>query len=564
MEFKKLIKPPEAYILLPDPICDQPSSVNTGQLSQCFVTLLFSLFAQHPEVGGTKFIPVTWLNLRMDPKKLSFVVAAIVPLVDGRALELRRNLGTAKVFTDKKDCVIETLHCVKKWDNEKLNNLQVIFLVPWPDPPDEIFYEAGANSPSKFGPHKLQSNEEKITLGSRSSYCWECYFQLSKIPSPNIQMVHFGDWFAQSSAELAISLIAAMSRGIFKDCRVLFGNWLNVLVRPELQVMGEVGVLKKSSTTGSLLKKERGLQSHCKSLHTLHIVDQRRRLRLGKRVINSDQIVQGCNHPPVSSARQLRGTTLGLIGITSELPRTIAMMASVGLGMHVIYHQKHPVPCVPYRRFEDMNEMLQLSDIVLLSDDMMHQARQSCCCPQRVSLRKRRPVVWLTQEHFKQCRPHALLVCVTKIQCVDFLQLSVALRTGHLGGAGIAMPTVWSTSLSDLQRLCHLPNVLVLPPVSSSVCTPPDTRLLFAQAIVEHLIELLSKPVTLDGMTSSSTRKMTRIKGVINISSKPVPGNQYNATTQSATPGRSNHKSSKGFEYVLSVFQQWIARIIHT
>lgn len=569
MECRKRIKPPEAYILLPDPICDQSASANTDQISPCFVTLLFGLFAQQPKVAGTKFIPVTWLNLRLDPQKLSCVVAALVPFVDGRAKELRRSLATARAGADKKDCVIETLPCVKKWDCNKLSNLQFIFLIPWPDPPNELFHEAGSISLSARMLNKSRLNGGQITLGSCSSYRWEYYFQLKRFIRRNVHIVHFCDWFAQSSAELAIYLFTSMGRGNFKECRALFENWLKVLVRSNVHVKVGIGPMKNPPEKQTHSKQEPGCRSYRGLSYRLSMADQQKNIGRKKSATNFVQIPQEHNHPTIDGARQIRGTTLGLVGFTSELPQTIAKMASDGLGMKVVYHQKHPIPCVPYRYIENMNELLNLSDIILLSDDMMHRARRSHYCTQLVHLRTRKPALWLTQKHFKQCRPHAVLICVTKIQCLDFLQLSIALRTGLLSGAGIAMPTVWSTPLSDLQQLCHLPNALVLPPVSSSACTPPDTRRLFARTIVQYLIELLSKPVAVNRITSSTTRTWTRSKVLVNFTSVPVPDNfkgncSQNTTTQSDPLGDRKFKTSKALAYILFRVQQWITRKIHT
>ncbi|KAF7260865.1 hypothetical protein EG68_01667 [Paragonimus skrjabini miyazakii] len=515
MESKRLIKPLEAYILVPDRLCNAATTEATP-CTPCLADLIIKTFEQNsPSATDTQFVPVNWLNIRLDPQIVVGVVAAVLPILDFKtnACRFRRKhvLGHKKRVWSSSS-LIETLECVQFWDWKRMVNLQAVLIVPWPDPPAEVFHRAQQNLPS---PQKVRatsmSSRKYVTLGSSFS-CFQKYFiNMDELNNAECQVIFMEDWFTHSSAELAVALLACLSRGVLKDCNSVYQQWLKFLVKPNNEISGtEISVTNCVQSAFC----RRMMPSLCHTVENRSGKDPRatyrrsfstrvhkksRKLWALSNQNNAKQLMNAETPAVQTPIRQMCHSRIGLIGLQSELPSKIAHILHHGLRMEVAYYQRHPIPNVPYIYFDDMKNLVVNSDIVILADDTVNEIPskiiRAAQTNQLTFKHAIRPRIWLDQKQFTHFRPHALLVCVTKIQCIDFPALSLALRYGQLSGAGITMPTVWFTQLSDLDCLRLLPNTFILPPATSSACAPTEVRQHLALKIVRLLTNALLEPL---------------------------------------------------------------------
>jgi D-3-phosphoglycerate dehydrogenase len=184
----------------------------------------------------------------------------------------------------------------------------------------------------------------------------------------------------------------------------------------------------------------------------------------------------------VSHPRRLKGQVLGLVGI-GNIGRHVATKAA-GFGLKVVAHDPFiqadhveiaGVGAVPLL---GLDEMLSTSDIISLHCPLSPATRHLIGAPQLARM-----------------RPGSTLINTARGGLVDQDALVEALRSGHLGAAGLDVTT--PEPLPNPHPLRELPNALVTPHTASiSVESGIDCR----NATVDHAIALLSGQVPTDVM----------------------------------------------------------------
>jgi len=126
--------------------------------------------------------------------------------------------------------------------------------------------------------------------------------------------------------------------------------------------------------------------------------------------------------PTFLLGRELRGTTLGIIGL-GRIGRAVAERA-IGFGMTITYHNRHPVTPRALNglpaRYSDLPTLLSSSDIICL------------CCP----LTKQTHHL-IDATALKQMRSSAVLVNIAAGGIVDEAALADALDTGEIFAAAL-------------------------------------------------------------------------------------------------------------------------------
>lgn len=182
----------------------------------------------------------------------------------------------------------------------------------------------------------------------------------------------------------------------------------------------------------------------------------------------------------VPHPRRLKGQVLGIVGI-GNIGRQVAAKAA-GFGLRVVAHDPFvkaahvDVPGVGAVPLLGLDEMLGSSDIVSLHCPLSPATRHLIGAAQLAAM-----------------RPGSLLVNTARGGLVDQDALVEALRSGHLGGAGLDVTT--PEPLPAPHPLRELPNVILTPHTASiSVESGIDCR----NATVDHAVSLLRGQVPSD------------------------------------------------------------------
>ncbi len=125
---------------------------------------------------------------------------------------------------------------------------------------------------------------------------------------------------------------------------------------------------------------------------------------------------------PASVGLELREKTLGIVGM-GQVGRRVAHICGVGLGMAVLGHD----PFVPAAAFPvgvtcigELPDLLGRADIVTLHTPLTPQTRRL-----------------MDAERLARMKPGAMLINTARGGLVDEAALQAALRSGHLGAAGL-------------------------------------------------------------------------------------------------------------------------------
>ena len=142
----------------------------------------------------------------------------------------------------------------------------------------------------------------------------------------------------------------------------------------------------------------------------------------------------------------LEGATLGAVGL-GEIGRELARRASA-FGMEVLYFQRRQLPEEVERvhgaRYCGFEELLERSDYI------------SVQLPSNRDTEK-----MIDAEAFRRMKPGAVLVNVSRAEIIDRAALIEALKSGHLGGAGLDV--FWEEPAAPNDPLTRFPNVVITP-----------------------------------------------------------------------------------------------------
>lgn len=173
---------------------------------------------------------------------------------------------------------------------------------------------------------------------------------------------------------------------------------------------------------------------------------------------------------------ELEGATLGMIGYGS-IGEAIAARAAA-FGMRVLATARRPRaggeggegaapgagPAVEWYRHERLHEMLAASDFVVVAVPLTPDTKGM-----------------LGAAELRAMKPGAILINIARGAVIDEAALIDALRSGHVGAAGL---DVFETEpLPPSSPLWTMPNVIVTPHVASRSESPPMRRRLVRLAI---------------------------------------------------------------------------------
>ncbi len=160
----------------------------------------------------------------------------------------------------------------------------------------------------------------------------------------------------------------------------------------------------------------------------------------------------------------LQGRTLGVVGY-GRIGARVAAVAQA-LGMRVIAHSRHAVPGVEN---VDLPTLLDTSDVVTLHCPLTEQTRHL-----------------LDAAAFAMMKPGALVINTARGGVIDHDALLEALRSGHLGGAGL---DVFPEEPNIPAALLELDNVVCTPHVGSNTAR---TRQDMLEACAAQILDALS------------------------------------------------------------------------
>lgn len=162
----------------------------------------------------------------------------------------------------------------------------------------------------------------------------------------------------------------------------------------------------------------------------------------------------------------LQGQTLGIIGC-GRIGAQVAQIARA-LGMKVIAHSRRPVP-------DEMAQNCDLATLLSTSDVI------SLHCPLTEATRG-----LLGESAFAAMKPGAILINTARGAIVDHKALEKALRSGHLGGAGL---DVYPDEPNIPESLLAMDNVVCTPHVGANTA---QTRAAMASACAQQILDVLA------------------------------------------------------------------------
>jgi D-3-phosphoglycerate dehydrogenase len=149
-------------------------------------------------------------------------------------------------------------------------------------------------------------------------------------------------------------------------------------------------------------------------------------------------------HAP--TGRELSGKTLGIVGF-GNVGTALARICHYGLGMNVLAANRSPIPATTGVTQRDLDELLTLSDYVVLTCPLTEQTRGL-----------------INAARITRMKQGACLINVARGPVLDESALLRALQTGHLGGAGL---DVFETQPLPIDHpFYRLDNVVLTPHVA--------------------------------------------------------------------------------------------------
>jgi glyoxylate reductase len=166
----------------------------------------------------------------------------------------------------------------------------------------------------------------------------------------------------------------------------------------------------------------------------------------------------------------VHGKTLGIFGL-GRIGKATARRAR-GFGMHVIYHQRNPLPAADEAEFDaeyvDKETLLEQSDVLSLHCPLTEETRHA-----------------FGAAEFKQMKPSAVFVNTTRGPVVDEAALADALQAREIFAAGL---DVFEREPEVHPKLLECENALLLPHLGSAT---KGTRTAMGLVAVENVIAKL-------------------------------------------------------------------------
>ena len=170
-----------------------------------------------------------------------------------------------------------------------------------------------------------------------------------------------------------------------------------------------------------------------------------RKIPLADRLVTSGKLTQ--NAPPELFGNELRGKTIGLIGV-GDIARRMSRIMIQGFGCKVIgydpYFPAEKAAEVGIERCDTPEDVMRRADVISLGVHLSDSTANM-----------------INAERLALCKPTAVLVNASRGGAVDEAALYHALKEGHLAAAAC---DVWASEPPTLDNpLVGLPNVLATP-----------------------------------------------------------------------------------------------------
>jgi D-3-phosphoglycerate dehydrogenase len=157
-----------------------------------------------------------------------------------------------------------------------------------------------------------------------------------------------------------------------------------------------------------------------------------------------NQVRQNLWRPPQLKASQLRGKTVGLIGLGKIGRETARLLAPWGAAMQYSARRDGDLTGLPPMRRVDLDTLLRTSDVVLVMASLNPETRGL-----------------VGAEKLKLMKPNAILVNTARGAIVDEAALAMALKSRAIAGAALDCFAV--EPLSADSPLRGLPNAILTP-----------------------------------------------------------------------------------------------------
>ena len=209
---------------------------------------------------------------------------------------------------------------------------------------------------------------------------------------------------------------------------------------------------------------------------------------LARGITAATQAYRAGGAPEVGTGRQLRGSTVGIIGYGSIGTR-LAELGQV-LGMHVLVSDPH-VQAPPELRQTDLGTLLAESDFVV------------CLAVATAATEN-----LIGREELRRMRPSAFLINVARGNLVDEAALEEALR--HRAIAGCAMDVGRAPDQMPSPHLARLPNVIATPHIGGLV---PEAIAHQALETTRQVADILAGRPPPGAVNPEHATRLARLKG---------------------------------------------------
>ena len=200
-------------------------------------------------------------------------------------------------------------------------------------------------------------------------------------------------------------------------------------------------------------------------------------LSLSRRVVEGDRLVREGQFPPwgpfVLLGKEVSGATLGIVGM-GRIGQAVARRA-MGFGMRILYAEHSgplsdaQVPCgARWEYRESLEDVLRESDIVTMHVPLNAETRHL-----------------IGEREFRVMREGSFLINTSRGPVVDEAALVEALRSGHIGGAGL---DVYEREPELAPGLVEFDNVVLLPHLGSGTV---ETRGRMAEMAAQNAIAVV-------------------------------------------------------------------------
>lgn len=165
---------------------------------------------------------------------------------------------------------------------------------------------------------------------------------------------------------------------------------------------------------------------------------------------------------PFRLAHRLSGKRLGIIGL-GRIGRAIAQR-SVGFSMEVRYHNRNPVPDVPYAHQPELTELARWADYLIVAVAGGNGTRHL-----------------VSNDVIQALGPFGYLINIARGSAVDEDALTRALQSGDIAGAAL---DVFSMEPCFPEALAQLDNVLLLPHIGTAT---HETRAAMGELVIDNI-----------------------------------------------------------------------------